>query len=220
MGTASEPARMRAAVGRRQGRKTSRRARTSALDNLEPAAVGAVLCGLLAAHPDLRTEAERLARGLLGGVLFESVAEDVELDLRTRDLEDLNDRAGKHSWGYVDPGEAASEILDEALEPHIEEMKRLLKLGMHADALKACEGILLGLYRVRAVRDHDVLGWAPDFPHDSATEVLETWGQETSRHGPPQPKEARRRASEFPGDFVDRRLPEWRSMFGVRGRAR
>lgn len=45
---------------------------------LEAGEARAVLDRLLAAHPDLRTEAEQAARSLLGQVSFESVADDVE----------------------------------------------------------------------------------------------------------------------------------------------
>lgn len=51
-------------------------------------------------------------------------------------------------------------VLDEALEPFIEDMTRLLKVGLEEDALHTVQGILLGLYRLREEKTNDVLGWA------------------------------------------------------------
>ncbi len=51
---------------------------------------------LLATQPTLAAEAEQIARSLLGEVTFETVADEVEEDVRAPDLVDLNDRAGRH----------------------------------------------------------------------------------------------------------------------------
>jgi hypothetical protein len=50
-----------------------------------PEAATCVLHRLLTAHTDLRAEAAQIARGLLGDVSFESVADDVEHALRSLD---------------------------------------------------------------------------------------------------------------------------------------
>lgn len=52
---------------------------------------------------------------------------------RAMDYDDLNARAGRHEWGYVEPTEAAWEILEETVEPFREDMKRHLDLGLEAD---------------------------------------------------------------------------------------
>jgi len=41
----------------------------------------------------------------------------LEDEIRALDYEDLNARAGSHKWGYVEPSEAAWEILEETVEP-------------------------------------------------------------------------------------------------------
>lgn len=40
------------------------------------------------------------------------------------------------------------EILEETLEPFVEDMKRLLDLGLEAEALEICKGVVLGCYRL------------------------------------------------------------------------
>ncbi|MBI4481327.1 MAG: hypothetical protein HY652_00415 [Acidobacteria bacterium] len=64
-------------MGRTKGTERSAR-RDSVLDRLRPDEAKTVLCRLLAAHPSLGTEAEKIARSLLGEVAFEAVAADVE----------------------------------------------------------------------------------------------------------------------------------------------
>jgi hypothetical protein len=166
------------------------------LGSLQPGEAALVLERLIAAHPQLREEAEQIARSVLGAVSFESIADEVEGALRGFDLDDLNQRAGAHSWGYTEPTEAAWEMLAEAVEPFVEDMKRRLKLGHAAEALETCKGILLGLYQIRS-EDHDeFLGWAADFPSDQAGVVLADW-----RSGA--------KGAAFPRDFVEEYLPEW-----------
>ena len=53
------------------------------------------------------------------------------------------------SLGYVDPTDAAHQILHEAIEPIIAEMDRHLELGFGQQALETCKGLILGLYETR-----------------------------------------------------------------------
>lgn len=131
---------------------------------------------LLKSHPALRPEAERLARAILDEVSAEDVAAEVEAELRALDIDDLNERAGTHRGGYTDPADAAWELLQEALEPYVRDLRRRLAAGRDQAAVETLRGILAGLY---AVREGDggggVLDWAPDFPRDAATEVVGVW---------------------------------------------
>jgi hypothetical protein len=65
-------------------------------------------------HPQVLVEAEQLAAGFLSQEDRHAVAEDVADELRTLHLSQLADRAGPQ-WGggYVDPHDAADEMLDE-----------------------------------------------------------------------------------------------------------
>jgi hypothetical protein len=165
------------------------------LENLECSEAAAVLKEILVAHPELRSEAEAIARDVLGEVSFLSIAEEVEDSLRQLDYDDLNGRAGRHSWGYTEPSEAAWELLEEVIEPQASELKRHLALGLKKEALAICQGLILGLYRVRNGAGGEVLGWAPDFAGDAASNVLEQW---IAAGG-----------SSLPPDFVAQHLPEW-----------
>jgi hypothetical protein len=113
----------------------------------------------------------------------------------------LNGRAGRHSWGYVEPCEAARELLEEGLEPFLNEMKRYLDLAFEEQARTFCQGIILGLYRVRALRGNPVLDFDEDFPLDAAGNLLDVW-RKTSQLG-------RQGIPAAPHDFVAEHIPEW-----------
>ena len=169
------------------------------LEKLDGAEAASVLKSLLDRHPELRTEAETVARGVLSEVSMFLVADDVENAVLQFDYDDLNRRAGRHSWGYVEPTEAAWELLEEAVEPFVGEMKRYLEMGLEEQAQEVCRGILLGLYRVRDGGSNDILNWAPDFPGEAAGNALDVWSKTagTEEAGAPARKRPRRLSRDF-----------------------
>lgn len=180
------------------------------IDSLKPEESVQVLRRLLSLHPDLRAEAEQITGALLGTVSFEDTADAVEDAVTQFGLDDLNERAGAHSWGYTEPTEAAWELLDEAMEPFMEDMKRYLDLGLEKEALEVCKGIVLGLYQIRDRTADEFLGWAPDFPAEAATNALQCWLCGGGRK--PADKSATTKRRVFPRDFIGVHVPEWREM--------
>jgi len=145
----------------------------AALEKLRPEEAATVLNQLLGKHPELKSEAKELAIQSISAASIEDVAEEVYLEITSVDLEALNGRAGSHSWGYVEPSEAATELLTEAIEDQMEEMKRSLELGLLATAEALCAGIVQGLYRARDTKSDGALGWAVDFPAEEAGFAVE-----------------------------------------------
>jgi hypothetical protein len=170
------------------------------LERLKPGEAAAILRPLLEAHPELASEAKEMARSLLHDVEFQDVAAEVEEGIRALDYEDLNARAGSHEWGYVEPSEAAVEILEETLEPFVEDMKRHLDLGLEAEALEICKGVVLGCYRLSEREGGEVLEWAPDFPGEAAGNVLEAWYRRAD--GPEGHERGGRKRPPLPPDFL------------------
>jgi hypothetical protein len=154
--------------------RSSGKKKTALVDELQPGEAVVVLRRLLARHPELLSEAEEMSRSTLGEVSLESIARAVEDAIWQLSLDDLNDRAGPHSWGYTEPTEAAWELLEEAVEPFVLDMKRHLRLGLGEEAFEMCKGIVLGLYRCRNASG-DVLGWAEDLPADAAGKAISDW---------------------------------------------
>lgn len=190
-------------TAKKASRKPQSRAADSPnlLDKLESHEAAAVLSGLLARHAELRTEAEAIARSVLAKVSMLTVAAEVEDALLQFGYDDLNGRAGRHSWGYVEPNEAAGELLEEAIKPFVTQMTRHLGMGLETEALGICQGILLGLYQVRDGSGNDILREVPEFPDESAAYVVGLWA------GKDGVKTGRRRA--IPPEFVREHLPEW-----------
>src|SRR5436190_2163023 len=115
---------------------------TGILDRMSGEEAGTVLRHLLERHLDLRPEAERIAEAVMSSQSVEDVAASIADSLTSVDLDALNGRAGKHSWGYVEPSEAAVELLAEAVEEWVEDMKRHVELDMMASAQTLCAGIV------------------------------------------------------------------------------
>jgi hypothetical protein len=179
------------------------------LERLKPGEAAAVLRRLLEVHPDLPSEAEEMARSLLHQVDYQEIAAEIEDEIRALDYEDLNARAGSHEWGYVEPSEAAVEILEETLEPFVEDLKRHLELGLEAEALEICKGLVLGCYRLREREGGEVLGWAPDFPGEAAGNALEVWY--TGAGDPKNRKRGGRKRPSLAPDFLSL-IPKWVPM--------
>lgn len=164
-----------------------------------------MLRSILERHPELAAEAEEIAQATVTDVDGEAIAEEVEQAVLDLDLDDLNSRAGRHSWGYVEPTEAAWELLGEAIDPFLAEMKRHIELGFEMAATATCVGIVLGLYRCRGKNSDQVLGWAEDFPAETAGHAVATLARESAaKH---------RRAWLLPDGVVDQ-VPEWAAMIG------
>jgi hypothetical protein len=148
--------------------------RTSVLDTLSAAEKGELLDQLLAAQPQLRVQVEAYAVGRLSAEDRDAVAEDVHAALCSLDIEELNGRAGyRPGVGYVDPGQAADEILDEALQPFLDDLARRGKLGMRPAAVELAVGILHGLYRCCDGRRAPLFEYTPDYAMQRASDVVE-----------------------------------------------
>jgi hypothetical protein len=155
------------------GREGSKRSASGILDRLAGEEANAVLRQLLETHSELRPEAERIARGLISSQSIEDIAAEISDAMIGVDLDALNGRAGKHAWGYVEPGEAAMELLEEAIQDRVEDMKRRVEVDMVASAQAVCAGIVVGLYACRKTNSDGALGWAPDFPAEHAGFIVQ-----------------------------------------------
>jgi hypothetical protein len=138
---------------------------------------GELLNELLASHPELTAEAELLALARLAAVDTDEVAEAIEWKLRDADADQLAYRAGRvRGRGYVEVNEAASEILEELLQPELNDLSRQAALGLHDAARQMAIGLLRGLANCRDdIPDGTVLAYAgPDVTDDLAWSVRDT----------------------------------------------
>lgn len=172
------------------------------LERLSPEEAVAVLHQLLDKHPELRSEAQQFATDLVSACSLEDIAEDVRFRITSIDLDALNERAGAHSWGYVEPSEAAQDLLEEAVEDLVEDMKRRAELGLVSASEVLCAGIVQGLYQAQDAKSDGALGWAPDFPAEEAGYVV----GEFLRACPAGARKAAQRSSM---ESLAKRAPKW-----------
>ena len=88
-------------------------------------------------------------------------------------------------------------------------MKRHLELGLEAEALEICKGLVLGCYRLSERAGGDVLEWAPDFPVEAAGHTLEVW--HTGGDDPKNRQRCERKRSSLQADFLGL-IPKWVPM--------
>jgi hypothetical protein len=139
---------------------------------MAPHELASVLRAVLTKHPELRAEAEQIATDMIATPSVNDVADEVHDAVTALGIESLHDRAGKQAWGYVEPTEAAWELLGEAVEDVLADMKRRADLGLHEAAEAICCGIVLGLHRTKGANSDGPLGWAPDFPAEEACHAV------------------------------------------------
>jgi hypothetical protein len=158
---------------RKERAPARRKAATSVLQRLRADEAAAVLKILLERHQTLRSEAEEIATDLVSSPAVHEVGEGVFAAVTFIDIDEVTARAGRTSWGYVDPADAATELLEEAIEDFISDMKRRMQLGLEDAAEAICRGVVVGLYMARESESDGALGWAPDFPAEEACNVVE-----------------------------------------------
>jgi hypothetical protein len=132
---------------------------TPALAALSAAGKGELLDELLTAQPALRDRVEALAVARMSVGDRAGVAEDVEFALRGLGIDEPNSRAGyQPAGGYVDPGEAADELLDKELQPFLDDLQRRSRLGMAAGS-------------------ESLLEYSPDYVVERASKVVAQCGE-------------------------------------------
>lgn len=145
----------------------------SVLERLNPDESAAVLKTLLERNRALLEEAEEIATELVSSPSVADVVDDVYASVTCIGVDALNGRAGRKPWGYVEPTEAAWELLQEAVENVIGDMKRRRELGLAEAAEAMCRGIVIGLRKAEGIGSDGALGWAPDFPSEEACHAVE-----------------------------------------------
>jgi len=132
-----------------------------------------VLEQLLAAHPELVEEAEGLVSALLLSATADATADEVADQLGSLGFEDLASRAGRiPGRGYIHETDAAWELLEEALEPFLADMRRHANLGFVESAASIASGAITGLGRLRRAPDGQLIAFAGDDTIDTLTETV------------------------------------------------
>ncbi len=170
------------------------------IDQLAPDDARTVLKILAAEDEKLATRIAEIATAHLSDVDPEEIGFLLFEELNSLEVEEVWDRAGPTRHGYVDPAEAADGMIDEVIEPFLEELKKYQKLGMRTEANRMCMGLLLGLFRFEEESTSEFKDWAPGAASNFAWVVVDAW-----KAGAPGP--ADRRAVK---KFIDEELGGWK----------
>lgn len=145
------------------------------INHLSPVDALSILRTLAASDEHLARRIAEIAMAHLSGVDPEEVADTLYFELDALEVEEVWDRAGPTRYGYVHPGEAADQMIEEVLEPFLEELQKYQKLGMFVEGRRLCMGLLAGFYRFEHESRSEFKNWAPDAPSSFAWTVADAW---------------------------------------------
>jgi hypothetical protein len=114
------------AGSKKEGARTSRAKggagrvpRSSVLAKLHGDEAKMLLLVLIDRHPELRRESDQLATSILGELDAEKLGKQLGQRLRGLDMTELAAYSGRQSCGeYVEPEEAAHQVLDGLIQPY------------------------------------------------------------------------------------------------------
>jgi len=139
------------------------------------------------------------AKHVLAAVDAEEVAEEVFFHLDAIDVQDCWDRAGGHRDGYTSPEDAAVELVEEELQPFLDQVERYHALGMARQERDYCMGVILGTYRYEKESKSEFKDWCVDIPLDSAGGLLDEW----------RGRNREASATTAMDEFIRQRCPDW-----------
>lgn len=135
-----------------------------------------VLMTLLREKPNLEGEIYKIATQILNDVDADEIMGDVYFELDMLDVEDLYDRSGKTRYGYVEPSEESWAMIEEAIAPFIDEMKKCQGIRRLPNMAKIyCAGIIKGLREFGKESNSEILEWAQDALEDFVENVFDEW---------------------------------------------
>jgi len=114
-------------------------------------------------------------RELLAKVNSEEVATEVQIALESLGVEEVWDDAGATRDGYVDPGDTAWQMFEDALNPFEATIEKYRRLSMTTEARSYCEGMLRGIYDFHKESSSEYKDWAVDAPSEFFGQILEIW---------------------------------------------
>jgi hypothetical protein len=144
----------------------------------------AVLEQLVALDPEIRRKAQEIAMKVISDIDADEVADQVFWELDAIAVEDVWDGSGQTREGYVDPGDYAWQLFEEALEPFIEQLRKCEQVRLTVQAKLCCMGILEGIHRFETESESEFKEWAVDAPGQYFVSVYREWrkGSKSNKH--------------------------------------
>lgn len=105
----------------------------------------------------------------------EDVSGEVLTDLELLTVEELWDRSGQTSQGYVDPNEESWVMIEEVLRPHVARIAQYHRWGRPEEAREYCLAVLDGLYTYGRITKSEFKEHARDDPQEAYGWVQDRW---------------------------------------------
>jgi hypothetical protein len=169
-------------------------------DKISPNEALKILRQIAKTDKNLKKKIIELAEELFRDVDVDDICETVFNVLDGIDVHELWDRAGPKTEGYTSPEDMSAEMFEEALEPFVQEMQRLMDLKMHQEAKLYCMGILKGIHQYEEDSESEFKDWASDVPGESFGYILREWGKNRNNKDKKEMK-----------DFIEKEFPAWSS---------
>lgn len=167
-------------------------------DKISPNEALEILRQITKTDKKLKKKIIELAEDLSRDVDVDEICENVFYALDGIDVHELWDRAGPKTDRYNSPEDMSVEMFEEALEPFVQEMRRLFNLKMHQEARLYCMGILKGIYQYKEESGSEFKDWASDVPGESFGYILREWGKNNNNKDKKEMK-----------DFLNNECPVW-----------
>jgi hypothetical protein len=132
------------------------------LEQLSPEEAKSILRILSAEDPNIANRIHKLAKKRLSKVDEKEVENEVYRKLLSLQVEDIVSRSGSKRFGYVEPVEAAYEVVEEALEPFANQLMKYRKLAMFPEMSKVGMGLAKGIIKFTKAGKTEFKEWAPD----------------------------------------------------------
>lgn len=139
------------------------------------------------------------AKRVLAAVDVDEVADEVFGQLDMIDVQDCWDKAGGNRDGYTGPEEAAVQLLEDELQPFVDQVERYHALGMAKQEQDYCMGTILGMFRYEKESKSEFKDWCTDIPLECAGGVLSDWRKRNRNAA----------AAGAMDEFIRQRCPDW-----------
>src|SRR6516165_2451083 len=115
------------------------------------------------------------AINVLTEIDLDETADEVFAVLDSIDVQDCWDRSGRSRDGYTSPDEAASEIIEEELQPFFDQVERYHEMGLREQEATYCMGVIFGIYRYERESKSEFRKWSEDIPAECGGFLLDKW---------------------------------------------
>lgn len=145
------------------------------LDDLDREQAIAILKKIVEEQPSVDHLIQEVFNQLDFQLNHTSIAQEVFITLDLIDVEDLWHNSGPTRYGYIDPGELAFEMLEDAIDPYIGKFKQYLSNSRWNEAKIICMGILKGLHDFENKSNSQFKDWVPDGTDTFQNDLLNEW---------------------------------------------